>query len=72
MIEYDRLIKVGSISGVTSIEGDHDIGVGVLVHDQSGTRTLLAMAQEMVGPFTTALRDAMTISSREHRKRDGH
>ena len=50
MIEYDRLIKVGSISGVTCVEVDHDIGVGVLIYDPSGTRTLLAMAQEMVGP----------------------
>jgi hypothetical protein len=72
MIEYDRLIKVGSISGIISIEVDHDIGVGVLIYEQSGTRTLLAMAQEMVRPFTTALRDAMAISSRERRKRDGH
>jgi hypothetical protein len=69
MTEHDRLIKVGSIQGITSIEVDHDIGVGVLIYEQSGTRTLLAMAQEMVGPFTTALRDAMTISSRERRKR---
>ena len=71
MTEYDRLIEVGSIQGITSLEVDHDIGVGVLIYEQSGTRTLLAMAQEMVGLFTTALGDAMAISSRERRKRDG-
>lgn len=69
MIEYDRVIKTNSIQGITTVEIDHDIGVGVLIHEPSGTRTLLAMSLEMVGPFTAALRDAMAIANRERRQR---
>jgi hypothetical protein len=66
---YDRMVKVGSIQGLATVEIDHDIGVGVLIWETSGTKTLLAMSKEMVGPFTIALRDALVIVSREHRQR---
>jgi hypothetical protein len=66
---YDRMVKVGSIQAVTTVEFDHDIGVGVVIRETSGAKTLLAMSKEMVGPFTTALRDAMAVASRERRER---